>query len=112
MHVPPTDFLRLQIDTLFADVAIHASKIGMLGSAEVTTTMTSASRTGRRPGIQACHGRTGSLQSPSSMRHRSAQCPWPVLNVMSRRINELTGIDNSFHRRRGGHPGQGLKFTV
>ena len=39
VHVPPTDFLRLQIDTLFADVAIHASKIGMLGSAEVTTTV-------------------------------------------------------------------------
>ncbi|MBP7469156.1 MAG: bifunctional hydroxymethylpyrimidine kinase/phosphomethylpyrimidine kinase, partial [Thauera sp.] len=39
VHVPPTDFLRLQIDTLFADVAIHASKIGMLGSAEVTATV-------------------------------------------------------------------------
>jgi len=36
VHVPPTDFLRLQIDTLFADVRIHATKIGMLGSAEVT----------------------------------------------------------------------------
>ncbi|THF54782.1 bifunctional hydroxymethylpyrimidine kinase/phosphomethylpyrimidine kinase [Pseudothauera rhizosphaerae] len=36
VHVPPVDFLRLQIDTLFADVAIHATKIGMLGSAEVT----------------------------------------------------------------------------
>jgi len=36
VHVPPTDFLRLQIDTLFADVALHATKIGMLGSAEVT----------------------------------------------------------------------------
>ncbi len=39
VHVPPTDFLRLQIDTLFEDVAIHATKIGMLGSAEVTTTV-------------------------------------------------------------------------
>ena len=39
VHVPPTDFLRLQIDTLFADVAIHATKIGMLGSAEVTATV-------------------------------------------------------------------------
>lgn len=36
VHVPPTDFLRLQIDTLFADVALHATKIGMLGSTEVT----------------------------------------------------------------------------
>ena len=39
VHVPPTDFLRLQIDTLFADVAIRATKIGMLGSAEVTATV-------------------------------------------------------------------------
>ena len=39
VHVPPTDFLRLQIDTLFADVHLHATKIGMLGSAEVTTTV-------------------------------------------------------------------------
>jgi hydroxymethylpyrimidine/phosphomethylpyrimidine kinase len=39
VHVPPTDFLRLQIDTLFADVTIHATKIGMLGSAEVTATV-------------------------------------------------------------------------
>lgn len=36
VHVPPTGFLRLQIDTLFADVALHATKIGMLGNAEVT----------------------------------------------------------------------------
>ncbi|MDQ7990897.1 MAG: bifunctional hydroxymethylpyrimidine kinase/phosphomethylpyrimidine kinase [Candidatus Dactylopiibacterium sp.] len=34
VHVPPVDFLRLQIDTLFADVKIHAVKIGMLGSAQ------------------------------------------------------------------------------
>ncbi|SEF69424.1 bifunctional hydroxymethylpyrimidine kinase/phosphomethylpyrimidine kinase [Thauera chlorobenzoica] len=39
VHVPPTDFLRLQIDTLFADVALAATKIGMLGSAEVTATV-------------------------------------------------------------------------
>jgi len=39
VHVPPTDFLRLQIDTLFADVAIHAVKLGMLGSAEIVTTV-------------------------------------------------------------------------
>lgn len=38
VHVPPTDFLRLQLDTLFADVRIDAVKIGMLGSAEVTAT--------------------------------------------------------------------------
>lgn len=39
VHVPPTDFLRLQIDTLFADVQLHATKIGMLGSADVTATV-------------------------------------------------------------------------
>ncbi len=39
VHVAPTDFLRLQIDTLFADVRLHATKIGMLGSAEVTATV-------------------------------------------------------------------------
>lgn len=35
VHTPPTDFLRLQIDTLFADVGIHAVKLGMLGSAGI-----------------------------------------------------------------------------
>lgn len=39
VHVPRSDFLRLQIDTLFADVAIQATKIGMLGSFEVITTV-------------------------------------------------------------------------
>ncbi|NMG73909.1 bifunctional hydroxymethylpyrimidine kinase/phosphomethylpyrimidine kinase [Aromatoleum diolicum] len=39
VHIPPTDFLRLQIDTLFADVKIHAVKLGMLGSAEIVTTV-------------------------------------------------------------------------
>ncbi|NSL53575.1 bifunctional hydroxymethylpyrimidine kinase/phosphomethylpyrimidine kinase [Uliginosibacterium aquaticum] len=39
VHVPPTDFLKLQIDTLFADVKIHAVKLGMLGSAEIVHTV-------------------------------------------------------------------------
>lgn len=39
IHVPPIAFLRQQIDTLFADVTLHACKIGMLGSAEVTATV-------------------------------------------------------------------------
>lgn len=39
IHVPPCDFLRLQIDTLYDDLAIAATKIGMLGSAEVTATV-------------------------------------------------------------------------
>ncbi len=39
VHVPPTDFLRLQIDTLFADVPIHAVKLGMLASTEIVATV-------------------------------------------------------------------------
>ncbi|AYH45350.1 bifunctional hydroxymethylpyrimidine kinase/phosphomethylpyrimidine kinase [Azoarcus sp. DN11] len=39
VHAPPTDFLRLQIDTLFADVKIHAVKLGMLGSADIVATV-------------------------------------------------------------------------
>ncbi|MCC4115393.1 bifunctional hydroxymethylpyrimidine kinase/phosphomethylpyrimidine kinase [Aromatoleum toluclasticum] len=39
IHTPPTDFLRLQIDTLFADVKIHAVKLGMLGSADIVATV-------------------------------------------------------------------------
>lgn len=39
IHVPPADFLRLQLDTLFADVRIDAVKIGMLGSAAATRTV-------------------------------------------------------------------------
>ena len=39
IHVPPIDFLRQQIDTLFADVRIDAVKIGMLGDAPVVRTV-------------------------------------------------------------------------
>lgn len=39
VHTPPTDFLRLQIDTLFADVRIDAVKLGMLGTAEIVATV-------------------------------------------------------------------------
>ncbi|MDR1064343.1 MAG: bifunctional hydroxymethylpyrimidine kinase/phosphomethylpyrimidine kinase [Azoarcus sp.] len=38
-HMPPVEFLRLQIDTLFADVPIHAVKIGMLGNAATVETV-------------------------------------------------------------------------
>ena len=34
IHATPPDFIRLQMATLFADVAIDAAKIGMLGTAE------------------------------------------------------------------------------
>lgn len=39
VHAPPVDFLRLQIDTLFADVKIAAVKLAMLGSAEIVATV-------------------------------------------------------------------------
>lgn len=39
VHIPPTDFLRQQIDTLFTDVDIHAVKLGMLGTAEIVRTV-------------------------------------------------------------------------
>lgn len=39
VHVPPADFLKQQIDTLFADVKIHAVKLGMLGAAPVVATV-------------------------------------------------------------------------
>jgi hydroxymethylpyrimidine/phosphomethylpyrimidine kinase len=35
VHTPPVEFLRLQIDTLFDDIALHACKIGMLGNAHI-----------------------------------------------------------------------------
>jgi len=39
VHVPPIDFLRQQLDTLFADVTLHAVKIGMLGAADIVATV-------------------------------------------------------------------------
>lgn len=39
VHTPPTDFLKLQIDTLFADVRIDAVKLGMLGTADIVQTV-------------------------------------------------------------------------
>jgi hydroxymethylpyrimidine/phosphomethylpyrimidine kinase len=39
VHVPPVDFLRQQIDTLFSDLAIAATKIGMLGHAQAIATV-------------------------------------------------------------------------
>lgn len=39
VHLPPNEFIRLQIDTLFDDVSIAAAKIGMLGNAGVVRTV-------------------------------------------------------------------------
>lgn len=35
VHLPPNDFIRLQLDTLFSDVPVAAAKIGMLGNAGI-----------------------------------------------------------------------------
>lgn len=37
VHGVPPEFVRLQLDTLFADVRIDAAKIGMLGTAAIAT---------------------------------------------------------------------------
>ncbi|HBK55947.1 MAG TPA: bifunctional hydroxymethylpyrimidine kinase/phosphomethylpyrimidine kinase [Xanthomonadales bacterium] len=42
VHLPPSDFLQCQIDTLFDDFDIAAIKIGMLASAELIATVASA----------------------------------------------------------------------
>lgn len=34
VHPVPADFIRRQVDTVFEDVAVHAVKVGMIGSAE------------------------------------------------------------------------------
>ncbi|MFJ2553142.1 bifunctional hydroxymethylpyrimidine kinase/phosphomethylpyrimidine kinase [Microbacterium sp. NPDC087591] len=39
IHVPPSDFLRQQLDTLSDDIVIDAVKIGMLADAEVVRTV-------------------------------------------------------------------------
>lgn len=39
VHTPPVEFLRLQIDTLFDDLTLHACKIGMLGNAHIVRTV-------------------------------------------------------------------------
>ena len=46
----PADFVRQQIDVLFADVTVHAVKIGMLGTAAVIREVADALRT-HRPGV-------------------------------------------------------------
>jgi hydroxymethylpyrimidine/phosphomethylpyrimidine kinase len=35
IHGVPPDFVRLQLDTVFADVQVHAVKVGMLGTAPI-----------------------------------------------------------------------------
>jgi hydroxymethylpyrimidine/phosphomethylpyrimidine kinase len=40
VHTPGTDFLTAQLDAVFDDVTVDAVKIGMLGTAEITRTVT------------------------------------------------------------------------
>ncbi len=44
IHVPPAGFVAEQIATVFADIAVAAVKIGMLGSAEVVAAVAAALR--------------------------------------------------------------------
>lgn len=44
VHPVPVEFIVQQIDTLFADVRIDAVKLGMLGTAEIVTTIAAALR--------------------------------------------------------------------
>jgi hydroxymethylpyrimidine/phosphomethylpyrimidine kinase len=49
VHAVPVDFLRQQLDVVFADVRVDAVKIGMLGSAETVLVVANALRTHRPP---------------------------------------------------------------
>ena len=44
IHVPPAGFVAEQIATVFADIAVAAVKVGMLGSAEVVAAVAAALR--------------------------------------------------------------------
>ena len=49
VHLPPNDFIRLQLDTLFDDVPIASAKIGMLGNAGVVRAVADGLYTRRLP---------------------------------------------------------------
>lgn len=53
VHPVPADFVRRQLTTLLDDVTVHATKIGMLGSAEVVREV-AAVLAERRPGPVVC----------------------------------------------------------
>ncbi len=44
VHQPPAEFITAQLDNLFADVRIDAAKTGMLGNAEVVSTVAAGLR--------------------------------------------------------------------
>ena len=41
VHAPPADFVAAQIDAIFADVEVHAVKLGMLASGDIVETVAS-----------------------------------------------------------------------
>ncbi|MGE3644963.1 MAG: bifunctional hydroxymethylpyrimidine kinase/phosphomethylpyrimidine kinase [Beijerinckiaceae bacterium] len=45
VHVPPADFIARQIDAIFADVEVHAVKIGMLATGEIVQAVADRLRT-------------------------------------------------------------------
>jgi len=49
VHLPPNNFIRLQLDTLFDDVPIASAKIGMLGNAGVVRAVADGLYTRRLP---------------------------------------------------------------
>ena len=60
----PKEFVRAQLDTLWADVEIDAVKIGMLNDAEVISVVAEALRRGVT--AYACHGDDAQLARSSS----------------------------------------------
>ena len=70
----PKEFVRAQLDTLWADVEIDAVKIGMLNDAEVISVVAEALRAARALGARnvekrtdsACHGDDAQLARSSS----------------------------------------------
>jgi hydroxymethylpyrimidine/phosphomethylpyrimidine kinase len=53
VHPVPPEFVRLQLETLLDDVEVHATKLGMLGSAAVVREVAAVLRE-RRPGPVVC----------------------------------------------------------
>jgi hydroxymethylpyrimidine/phosphomethylpyrimidine kinase len=53
VHPVPAPFVRLQLETLLDDVEVHATKLGMLGSADVVREVAAVLRE-RRPGPVVC----------------------------------------------------------
>jgi hydroxymethylpyrimidine/phosphomethylpyrimidine kinase len=51
VHVPPVEFLRLQLDTVLADLPVAAVKTGMLATEEVVVAVADYAAAGRLPNL-------------------------------------------------------------